>query len=266
MRHRRLAIGFPILLLLLSSTARADVTIDNFEQGGFSFSGGNSPTNQTQTSLFPLLTIGGQRSVTISSLAGGETVEAELLLSPGDDEVGYQSAASGGSFSLGYGDFGLPTLDLTDGGSADRIEVVVTQADVSATLELELLDASSASTASSQPLGGPGTYTFLYSSFPGLDLSAVRILQIDLDTTSPGAFGITHVRATGPVAVTLLPDPATELLLLGLLGTLLLVADRLGRAQGSSASSASTRRRAAGSLQSRAPITRPEKRPSRPTR
>lgn len=216
--HNRPTLLLSLLCALgLASVSQAEVTIDSFEQGGFSFTAGTSVASETQTALFPPLTIGGQRVVSIVALAGGETVSAELLVTPTDDAVVFQSDPSGGSFSLGYGDFGLPTLDLTDGGNADRIEVVVTQADDAATLELELLDASSGSAAPSQPISGPGTYTFLFSSMPGVDLGDVRILQVDLETSASGQFSIAEVIATGPAPVPLLRAPGTLAAILALM-------------------------------------------------
>lgn len=203
---------FLVLLFvsLLAFPSLAALTIDNFEEGSFSFTGGTSPTNQTQTSLDPSNTLGGQRNVIIQSLAGGETVSTELVLSGGDDAVHHTSAPSGGSFSLAYGDFGMPTLDLTDGGSADRIEVVVTEAGGAAALELELLDEFSGSAAPSQPLAGAGTYVFPFDAISGVDLTRIQILQVDIDTAAtPANFRITEVRASAAPPGVVMPPWVT---------------------------------------------------------
>ena len=219
MRSRLLPV-VTLLVLSLASPGFADLTIDNFEEGAFSFTGGNAPTNQFQTALNPANTLGAQRSETIRSLAAGETVSAVLTLGPGDDSVDYTSAASGGSFSTAYNDFGLPTLDLTDGGTADRIEVDLNQADVGGTVKLELLDEFFGTASPSLPIIGPGTYTFPFSGISGVDMSRIQVLQVDLDTAGPGHLRIIHVRAASAAipGVPTLSPPLLVLCALLLLG------------------------------------------------
>jgi PEP-CTERM motif len=108
-------------------------------------------------------------------------------------------------------------LDITQGGLNQAFEIMVKWVDVSAYIQMEVMDSLGNFFIKTIPVNAstPGLYTIPFASFIGVDLTKVAMVGMLLGSSNNGLdMGIDYVNASNPV-----PEPATFMLLgLGLLG------------------------------------------------
>jgi hypothetical protein len=188
-----------IVLMLLTSAPAQAIVIDNFEEGAFSISGDTTPSFASQSPLASENAIADVREDNIASGASGQMATADLALSAGDDGLVVLFPDSGGTLNLIYRP--APT-DLTEGGSSDRIVIVIDALPPGAALALLLDDAIGGSTSISPPIVGPGSHSIAYADLaPGsVDLTQINFLRFIISGTGAGSWEIRDIRTAGPPA------------------------------------------------------------------
>jgi len=109
-----------------------------------------------------------------------------------DDEVATVMPQEGARLEF---DYLLPApMDITFGGSTNRIEIVMTVGLPDATLEVILVETSDNWAQRDIVITGPGTYTFMLADFVGPDLTQISEVHVNLETTREGDYHIADIR------------------------------------------------------------------------
>jgi len=208
------------------STA-ASVVIDNFESfklrtdvppglggSGIIIPPDANPTTTTETGLSPANVIGGVRRTTARDLLtnsqlvsanifdpAGAPVDNILSLSANDDAQG--------QWLLEYGVAagGTAPGDLTAAGGADAIVFTFVTADHSASVDMWASDGTNSAGPVNKPTPGPGTLTFLFSEFPGVDFTSIDDLSFRINGVLAGDYSVSLVETR--YHDDLVPEPVT---------------------------------------------------------
>lgn len=198
-----------LLLLLLSTASASAAVVDSFEDGAFSLSAtAGSPDAGTQV-VAPATCIAPRREVTLQAFS--TQASADLSLSALDDEIACVFGAGGGRLE---GKYENELIDLTAGGTVDRIEAEISVAVPGARLEVELTDATGATAFASHTIGGPGVVAIPFSDLSGVDLGAVQSIAVALVSEQEGDYHLRDISTAGDADA----DAAAEYVIEQILG------------------------------------------------
>ncbi|AMV35899.1 PEP-CTERM sorting domain-containing protein [Planctomyces sp. SH-PL62] len=226
--HRKL-VALAALLALASSSARADLVIDDF---------GSSAQSAAVTGL------GSTSSTTAAAVLGGtRTLFLDVTDNPlnrsavasVDTGTGYFFLESGagvganGSIVYDAGGAGLGGVDLASSGSQFTFDVVF--GDASLALGIQVTDTLGGTDTFTLSTPGVGLVNFLFGNFSGVDFSSVASIAV-LFSAPDGAdlalnfVGVTGGNTTPPVV----PEPTSAGLMgLGVVGLILAARRRAAR-------------------------------------
>ncbi len=223
---RSIRLWLRIAACLLAPSVTSALTIDNFEEGPFSFSRTTiGSTTQTQSGLSPSNVITTQREVGLTFSSGGPaTVSMSLVTGSSNDAALFAIDGTAAAEIVLFYDASASPIDLTAGGTADRFLLTLSGAPVTGLLEVELVvvDVFGVEFELVETAGGAeGAYTglnYVFQDFweflesPG-DFSSVTSVQFTFrgSANSLQSYSISDI-ATG------VPEPSTAFLLgLGLI-------------------------------------------------
>ncbi len=180
------------------------VVADDFGRGALSLvTTGPGPAGEAsiaQAGLPTSAVLGGARTLTLQARGAAGNATAVLTETEGADALIVSLPADGGVLWLDY----APTtpVDLTHGGSQDRLELELAAADAPAFLSVVVEDdAGALSAAVFVPVSGPGRVDLPFSSFLGTaDLTQVSTLSVNLDATQGGQWQLAALRSGRPPA------------------------------------------------------------------
>ena len=196
--------------VVLPGGARA-LLIDDFEAGAFTVvdsDAGTGGTFQNQTGLPTTNVIGGQRRVFAGNSTGGVGLgaTAALALTGGDDDAVFSQADS--LFLLTYDSFG--SLDITLGGTANRILIDQLPALVLARTTVTFIDSVGRKGDLAQVVGG-AVAQFRYSLFTfEAFFNEAAVTGIEIAVELPQSFGS---QTWGISGIQIVPEPASGALL-----------------------------------------------------
>ncbi len=188
-----------ILLLILQSSARAELVIDDFEVGFIPF--GSDSSHETDLNTAHVLS-GNRRLGTF----GGD-ISAEL--SPDEPNVLVDaihfSNVSTGFATLAYDPVAPQTVDLTQGGTLDRLELRFADAPASVRGRIHIQVRTPSGIALTVPPLGPEVLEIPFSDFNTaghVDFSRVYALNFGLEfIASSGTYSLASIKAV--------PEPAS---------------------------------------------------------
>jgi hypothetical protein len=213
-----------LLFTALLAPAAPALTIDNFEEGGFTVTDPGPiltpPTFGEQSGLSPSNVVGGVRLVRSQGEGSPGSATAALTTTGGDDGVSL-SATIEGNFALIYdgvaggtsnGTAGTLNLDLS---TSSAIEVSIsTPIPTGADMRLTMWDATGSRTTAFRPVVNGVNTIALTGGLLLLDLTDIKAIQIALQEVGP-ATGLTIY----DISAVPVPEPTTAVLLsLGLAG------------------------------------------------
>lgn len=184
--------GSLLVLSLIScgTLVRADIVIDNFNEGGVSLFVNNSSiqASDTDTGLSTTNTVGGERYAVLNWRAGTDNTTLQIN-QPGDNlqKCGFGSQpANAGWFDLIYGNSTDLNLDLTQNGTNDSIGILFLFSDIAGTTTVSVTTTGlgTSTLSKSNPMGGDmSTWVwFSYSDFSaGADFSNIDKITIQSD-------------------------------------------------------------------------------------
>lgn len=194
MRHRFVPLVPVVLGLAASSvpTPAAAVVLDNFEWGGPFACAAASPQSCTFISLTGNLlhVMTHQRRIELVPDEFGTIVMLPQFEQ--DDGVRVTFDSGGGLFShVLDSDCEGPAVDLTEGGTHDRLELRFDQATTPLDVDVEIVwNEGADTTVSSIFVTGPGTYAVPL----GAPITSACRTRIEVRATAPGLFCLTDVR------------------------------------------------------------------------
>lgn len=232
-------------LLLPAVASATTITIDSFSQvdpsnpNPSSINSNGVINNFTNPTAFSTTnTIGGYRQVIHSVTAGADPLSdtrsrATVFTTPGNSRLSLSNDdgvdsiisliydANGAGFNSGLG------LDLTNGGTNDRVQVVFLTSDALSSTKVILTDADgSAYSQSLASTAGPNTKNFLYSNFStllsagstaGLDLNTITSITFEIDAAVSADYSIKLISTGSEI-----PEPSSAALALMGLGAVVM--------------------------------------------
>lgn len=223
--HYFLTVLFVACLLVCGcAAARADIVIDNFNQGGASIVVNNSSTQatDTDTGLATTNTIGGERYAVLNWQAG--TSDTTLNINQSGELIekcGFGSQpANDGWFEVIYGNSSDLNADLTQGGTNNTFGILFLFSDIAGTTTVSVTTSGlgTSTLSRSNPMGGDmSTWVwFDYAAFSaGADFANVDKISVRSDGVA-GADTIFDMFGTSVV-----PEPAS-FALFGMAGLVIL--------------------------------------------
>ena len=179
-----------LLAVCLALPVSADITIDNFNQGGVDIFVDNNTTTatDTDTGLATTNTVGGERYAVLHWQAGSDSTTLQINQA-GENfgKCGFGSQpANDGWFELIYGNSTDLNADLTQNGTNDSIGIRFLFSDIAGTTTVTVVTTGvgSSTLSKNNPMGGEmDTWLwFNYSAFSGsADFSNIDKITVSSD-------------------------------------------------------------------------------------
>ena len=200
--------------LMMSSTASAIITIDNFNVGSVNIAAdsGTPVVSNTENGLAAADVIGGTRFSQVTWQSG--QLDATINNNPPIGELGLSSSTGVTAlFEVAYDadGAGLGGIDLTEGGAVPGFFVQFTAADAGAGTTVTLTDTNANTSSLTLPTFGPGVLFFTYALFdnPGVVETDVDRIDFSIQGQVDGDYRIDLIQSRTPPGV---PEPLTAAL------------------------------------------------------